>query len=48
MLLLILGTVTAMAQEKFNPEKIKAEVHSTITAEAKLTKGGGGSFLSAL
>ena len=38
MLLLILGTVTAMAQEQFNPEKIKAEVHNTIVAEAKFTK----------
>jgi hypothetical protein len=44
MLLLILGTVTAMAQEKFNPEKIKAEVHSTITAEAKLTKEEAAAF----
>ena len=36
--LLLTTFVQASAQEKFNPEKMKAEMHSYITAEAKFSK----------
>lgn len=44
MILLLFCVATMWAQDAFNPEKMKAEAHSYITTEAKLTKDEAAKF----
>ena len=48
MMTFLIGSIMVMGQERFNPEKIKAEVHNAILTEAKLTKEEAAAFFPLL